>query len=503
MHKSYFIASAFLFNLIFSVCSSLAAEGKVKDTGLQLAENPAMQFVARTPPEPVSVSEDFEIRKGFTLIGTLDEFRAAIKRDNQKVRLKPGIYRAVKLDPPMSVPMLHSQPDADGKLPLSKQSHIFAVNGNGNHFDLRGVVFETTVSLQSKLAGGAHVADCWHINGAGNTFEGGYFRNVTDMPYPKYRVAENEFEICNDGNTFLDCTFVIRGSVPYGYTDYYGKGGPNFGRLNKHSFMSIMHANNTTLKGCRVYQQSFGHCVHLHTVDGVLIENCFLSGALRPTNDIYRETVGRAVEYDFNVMYRGKRPIPRDQVIPLTEDGVRSYENVKNVTVVDTTVECMRGCFQLLCIGDVTLDNVTVRYAGDFSFDVSSGDKGRVVMKDCRSDAAFSPLFNMTRGDIPQGASYEVTILSPGEKALPTKRSSLGTICGDNCTFVLRDGTKSPLLPEANRLICGGRKKLVNSKVINYTTATLILEKNVRNCTVKSVGPVEDRGKGNTVERRW
>jgi len=386
-------------------------------------------------------------------------------------------------------------------MPLNKQSHIFAVNGSNNHFDLRGVVFETTVSLQSKLAGGRHVADCWHINGAGNIFEGGYFRNITDMPYPEYRVAENEFEICNDGNKFLDCIFVISGSVPYGYTDYYGKGGPNFGRLNKHSFMSIMNANNTTLSRCRVYQQSFGHCVHMHTVDGVRIDGCYLSGALRPTNDIFKERVGRATEYDFYVMYRGKRPIPHDQMIPLTEDGVRSYDAVKNVTVVDTTVEYMRGCFQLLCTGDVTLDNVTVRYAGDFSFDVSSGDKGRVVMKNCRSDAAFSPLFNMTRGDIPKGALYEMTVLSPSKNTITTERSNLGTICGDSCTFILRDGTQSPLPAEVNRLICGGRKQLTNSKITNYTTATLILEKNVSNCIIKSLGPVEDRGKGNTLKQ--
>ena len=92
-------------------------------------------------------------------------------------------------------------------------------------------------------------------------------------------MTENEFEVCNDNNTFLDCTFVIRGSVPYGYSDFYGKGGPNFGRLNKHSFMSITHANNTRIIGCQVYLQSFGHCIHFHKVDGVRIERCLLTGA--------------------------------------------------------------------------------------------------------------------------------------------------------------------------------------------------------------------------------
>ncbi len=481
-------------------CRGAALKADVgKDLGVQFAGNPPMAVISKTPPAPAGITGKFEIREGFTLIETLDEFRAVIKKDNQKIRMRPGVYRAEKVDPPMMAGIPRTKPDEDGKLPKNKQEHIFAVNGSNNYFDLRGAVFETPVSVQSRLTGRAHVADTWHINGAGNTFEGGYFRNVIDRPYPHYNVTENEFEVCNDNNTFLDCTFVIRGSVPYGYTDFYGKGGPNFGRLNKHSFMSINRANNTKLIGCKVYMKTFGHCVHFHGVDGVLIKGCYFTGTLRATNDIFKEKVGRAVEYDFNIMYRGKRPIPRDQMIPLTEDGVRSYGGDKNITVIDTTVERLRGCFQLLCDGDVTLDNVTVLEAGDFSFDVSSGDKGKVVMKNCRGDIAYNPLFNLTRGAVPKNAFYEVTIRSPAEGVRPTARTSLGTICGDNCTFIFHDGTTSPLPSEVNRLSCGGKKGLTNSTVTNYTMARLILNERVRNCVIKSVGPVEDRGRENTI----
>jgi hypothetical protein len=188
-------------------------------------------------------------------------------------------------------------------------------------------------------------------------------------------------------------------------------------------------------------------------------------------------------------------------MIPLTEDGVRSYDEVSDITVVDTTVERMRGCFQLLCTGNVLLDNVTVREAGDFSYDLSAGEKGRVVMKNCRGDVAYTPLFNLTRGPIPKSAFYEITILSPAEGVRPTARTSLGTICGDRCTFILRDGTKRPLPREVNRLNCGGKKALTDSSVTNYTKATLILHRNVRNCRILSVGPVDDHGERNTVVR--
>ncbi|MBL7152343.1 MAG: hypothetical protein ISS79_01395 [Phycisphaerae bacterium] len=62
------------------------------------------------------------------------------------------------------------------------RAHIFAVNGSNNYLDLRGVAFETPVSVQSKVSGRAHVSDTWHIKGADNTFEGGYFRNVIESP---------------------------------------------------------------------------------------------------------------------------------------------------------------------------------------------------------------------------------------------------------------------------------------------------------------------------------
>jgi len=157
----------------------VAAAEAEKDLGLQLSENPVMQTIAEEPPVPPDATETFETRKGFTLIRTLDEFGAAIKKDGQKIRMKPGVYRAEDVDPPLTVPMLHEASGKDGKVPQNVQQHIFAVTGSNNHFDLRGVVFETPVSVQSRLSGRAHVSDSWHINGANNIFEGGYFQNVT------------------------------------------------------------------------------------------------------------------------------------------------------------------------------------------------------------------------------------------------------------------------------------------------------------------------------------
>ena len=486
-----------MLGLLLAGVVSIAAE---KDLGLQLAENPPMEIIARTPPEPEPATDDFEVRPGYNVISSLDEFRAVIKKSGQKIRMKPGVYRAEKSDPPITFKAKNGVPSRGNDREENEQDHIFTVTGSRNRFDLRGVVIETPVSLQGALSGKVHVADSWHINGDKNTFIGGYFRNVIDKPYPDFRSTECEFEICGDGNAFYNCTFVIRGSIPFGYTDFYGKGGTHYGRMNKHSFMSILNANDTKLVGCKVYQQSFGHGLHLHNVDGVLVKDCYFTGALRPTNDIFNEKAGHAVDHNFEMMYRKQQPIPRNWMIPLTEDGIRAYNDVRNVTVENTTVERFRGCFQLLCPeGDITLENVTVLEAGDFAYDLSVGDEGKVAMKNCRADLSHNPVFNLTRGDTPTDAFYELTVLDPPEGFVPTPRSGLGIICGNDSEFILHDGTTRPIPASINVLYCGGRKGMDDSEVVNYTQAKLILASNVRNCTIKSVGEVEDNGSNNRI----
>ncbi len=502
MKTSSFITAAAIISILYTVFELNAENVSEKNLSMQLAENPPMQVFTRKPPEPV-IPKKWDIRPGFTLVESLDEFRKLIKRDNQKIRLKPGIYTVKSFDKPMKFKVRHVSP---GGRQFNEQEHFFAVNGSNNYLDLRGVVIQIPLSLQSKATQRAHVADCWHINGENNVIEGGYFRDLLDVPYPKYRIAGNVFEICNDNTTLKDCTFFVRGSIPYGYGDYYGKGRKHWGLMDKHGVISIDHANNTRIIGCKVYLQAFGHCLHLHSVDGVLIKDCFFTGTLRPTADIFKEVAGRAKEYGFNIMYRGKRPIPKNEVIALTEDGIRNYDNVRNVTIINTTVERMRGCIAMnVSSGDVILENVTVLEAGDQAFDVGCDTTGKIVMKNCRADLAYNPIFNLTRAkQIPKHAFFEVTILSPASNVKPTPRTSIGRICGDSCTFIFHDGTTRPI-PEKYFVIYGeGFRKgqaLINCTIINETRAKLILGPNSRNCTVKSRGPVVDKGKGNKIVR--
>jgi len=121
-------------------------------------------------------------------------------------------------------------------------------------------------------------------------------------------------------------------------------------------------------------------------------------------------------------------------------------------------------------------------------------------MKDCHADLAYNPVFNFNRGELPVGNKYEITLHDPPENTSPTPRTGLGTICGDKCRFEILDATTNPLPKGFDRLTCGNKKRpLTNSKVINRTSATVVLDSSAKNCIVHSVGPVINQGRGNRI----
>jgi hypothetical protein len=136
--------------LAMELSSGVAATAQEKDLRLQLTANPPMETVWAKPPDPV-IPNEVDLRPGFTWITSLDDFRAVIKADGQKIRLKPGIYRADKLDPPLTMKRRHV---VEGQQEDDDQQHIFAISGSNNNFDLRGVVIE--IAAHSSCVMGLH-----------------------------------------------------------------------------------------------------------------------------------------------------------------------------------------------------------------------------------------------------------------------------------------------------------------------------------------------------------
>jgi hypothetical protein len=347
----------------------------------------------------------------------------------------------------------------------------------------------------------------------------------------RFHASQNEFSVRADNTTFRGGTFVVKGSFPYGHSDFYGKGGSRWTGLNKHSFMAVGDVENFKLVNADLYHQSFGHGVHFHGTTGGLIEGCSLYGTVRPTNDIIEpgkavpkglgkfteknvysppgryETAGPAAKHDYRIMYRSTRPIPPNEMIPLTEDGIRSYNNVKDITVRDTTVERFRHCVTLNGPGDYVLDNVTVREAGNISFQTASKE-GNVIIRNSRADVAYSPLVDLTtRTAMPKDDFYEFIVLSARDSRAEEAFTSteleapkcVGNIQGKNTTFLFRDGKERPLSDRFN-FIRVGKHGLRNSVLVNLTSAEVRLNEKASDSIVISAGPVTGKNGKNTVK---
>jgi len=77
---------AMLLGLLMTFTLRTAFGQEAKDLGIQLPENPPMRTISRTPTPPIT-AKAFKVSKGFYVLDTLDEFRAAIKKNGQKTRI--------------------------------------------------------------------------------------------------------------------------------------------------------------------------------------------------------------------------------------------------------------------------------------------------------------------------------------------------------------------------------------------------------------------------------
>lgn len=296
--------------------------------------------------------------------------------------------------------------------------------------------------------------------------------------------------------------------------------------------MFVGEVENFRLTNSEVYQQSFGHGVHFHGTNSGLIEGCSLYGTVRPTNDIIEpgeavpkgldeftesnvysppgryETHGPAAEHDYQIMYRRTRPIPPDEMIPLTEDAVRSYGGVQDITVRNTYIERYRHCLTLNGPGDYIYENVTVREAGNIAFQTASASrKGNVIVRECAADLAYSPILDLTgRSAKPLGDFYEITVLDARDpRAEKTFTSTeleapkcVGSIQGTETTFLFRNGRTREIPDKFNFITIRG-EGLDNCVLINYTSAEVRLNEKASDCLILSAGPVTGKNGKNRI----
>ncbi|MFO7901666.1 MAG: hypothetical protein ACQESR_04190 [Planctomycetota bacterium] len=381
-------------------------------------------------------ARDFDVRPGFAVIDSIGDLRGAMRRGDQKIRMKPGTYRVHEAwpDDPRSV---------------------FICGGSKNTFDMRGVTIEVPTRIYRDMRGPVHSLGGYRIRGNHNTFEGATFENVGD--HPPHRSLP-EFSVNGDDNHFVDCDFIIRGSAPHGYGDFYGKGGGAAVRLRKHSALRVAGDRNL-IEDCQFRIHTFGHGIFMQGAQETVIRNVLMRGDIRPTNEIYRETSGPAAKYDYQIMWpswKKGQMIPRDQMAHLTEDGIRAYtrgsrdgetRRTGKITVENCTVIQMRGGITLTAAGKPA--TVTDCKVIDCRHGYSLPTGG--VARNCLGNAAFGLLLMMPYSNR-HDADIELELI-PSEKEMGDH--VLAAITGKG--HRIRISAPSGYTPETRRPIVVGR----------------------------------------------
>ncbi len=405
---------------------------------------------------------------------TVNELRVALQRNDQEIVMKPGNYE------------------------MGDRS--FRLSGSNNIVDLTGAYFSWVVGE----AGRGRLS----ITGEGNTVRNGEFEDLyydgrkeivdfTAYNLNRKRLAKgggSNVSITGDNNRLIGFKMTVRGSYPYGYGAMFGIGRNHSVKLDKHCGI-VIKAKNTLLDSVEVYQKAFCHAIFMQRpADNTVIRNCLVEGAVRETNDMYRETDPRSLPYRFNYKMpfsiAGSRnepelPIPRDHMFTITEDGIRVYTGGGSVRVENSIVRKTRGGIRLYLARAATVVNCQAIDCGSTNFNLPKGGS----ITGSSGNFAYGPLSDFRLGRSNQ--NIDLTIL-PSPHAMGDH--NIADINGDGHTIVFRrapgpvDKTKRPI-------VVTGR----NSHIRNETEYSIVLAKSSLGNTVISRGPVTDQGEENSV----
>lgn len=355
--------------------------------------SPAQTEVAQQAVDP-------EVRPGYTVIDSVKQFRDVIHQSGQKIRMKPGVYRISTAEP-------------DNKT-------VLQFDGSDNYFDLRDVTIEFETQVLANLRGRVHELTVCRILGDKLSFEGGTFESVGDQ-HPGGGLQE--FSIYGADCHVDGCTFIIRGSTPYGYGDLLGKGGPHLATLRKHSGIQIK-GRDTIIRNTRVISYAFGHCFFVQSgASNTVLEDCYAEGRIRATSEMLKDTTGPAVGCNFASVYvnrEGDKKITPGYMKSLCEDGFRTYSNVGRVTLINCKAVNTRSGFEIQGPKDGRSLTTLVGCEAigcERAYMLGS----HVVTRRCKGDAKYGPLLylrghsersdielELIRGD----SEYHVHVLS-------------------------------------------------------------------------------------------
>ncbi len=442
---------------------------------------PILLVAASLAPSLVSAERSADAaRENSVVARSLAEFLACLPRSNLHVQLAPGTY-------PLTRPL--------------------AFSGSDSTYDLIGVRFEYRIAEVGAI--NVNVVD---VTGDRVTIKGLHLEATGEQQCPKGHARA--ILISGHHNTLEGVTVTTRGSFPYGYGNLFGRGGGEIFTIRKFNGI-VVHGNESRLLNCTVMSHTFGHGIALHeTPQNTLIRGCTVTGSLRHTDDILRETSGPAFQRNFK-MYTDA-PIPPHKVISASEDGIRVYgPKTRGVTIENTTIKHMRGGLGL----EAALPPVRVTGCRIIECEYACYIGTDAVVENTAADARHGPAlvtFAAKPGsDHPYPADHrnsrvELRILDSTNPSGPHPIARLGGR-EHHITFSSAPGavTASAVIEITGGATYtseitgsfprGGDKRPTRIELTNRTAATVLLHEDASECQIASAGPVDDKGKANRI----
>ncbi|MCJ8164282.1 hypothetical protein MKJ04_05460 [Pontibacter sp. E15-1] len=424
-------------------------------------------------------------------VSSLAELASYAGKSGNVITMKPGVYQLTDYLTMDSMRVRHDR----------KQFQYITFSGSNNTFNLEGVEIAVDTELRTALNPPIH-SDEFLVTGNDNTFNGLTIRCVGNGTSPGGTVLQ----VAGTGNVLKDMTLYVAGSYPYGYGDLFGKGGETVIKHKKHSGL-LVTGSNTRLYRCKLYNRSFGHCFFVQKgAENVYFEDCYAEGAVRSTDEILAETSGPAVDVNFRTWTQnreGKYVVTPGYMKSLSEDGFRTYGEIKNIHFKNCTAKNTRAGFELRTNGGTRLENCTT-IGTERGYWVGDG----AIVKNCKGDANYGPLMFV------EGSNADV------ELVVDTAESdrlvhALVTIQGNNNKVVLKSEkgykrkTDLPILvgythPEHGESMSPySEGKTSGLKLTNETGMPVKISALVSNSKIITDGKVlENNGKNNKIIKK-
>ena len=434
-----------------------------------------------------------EIKK--LTVSSVKALAGAATLSNQQVTMLPGVY---KMEDYLTPAVIRATPlDAAGR------AAMITFSGNNNTFDFTGVTIEVDTKL---LAAFKKRVTEFYLTGTNLHFKG-----LTVMDKGNFPTASggHSITVAGENNKVENVTLYVSGSSPYGYGDLLGKGDKKIAKLQKHSGMCIEGLNDTIV-GCKIYSKAFGHLFFVQGGRNVYFKDCYAEAETRTTDDMLAEKSGLAYDAKFAAVYKnyeGKNVITPGYTKSLSECGFRMYGS---------------GGVGGQKTGSVTAENCKAKNTR-IGFAFMKVENGDVLIKDCeainceagynltgvsvinsRGDAAIGPLLYLDGAD----ATVELSLLPATSSATV---HAVACIAGNNHVVTLKNaqntkrekvrpirlGVTTPA--GTNSFSPTGTAKTTGVTLHNYTGMPVEIGATVRASTVKSNGPVADKGAENSV----